>query len=72
MSENELIEKYVTLAEETIRLQPESYLWTNRRWKLAPPQATSETVSDESDEIRQILTLCRVDHINLSKLNQWT
>ena len=40
MSESELIEKYVALAEETIRLQPESYLWTNRRWKLTPPQAT--------------------------------
>jgi KDO2-lipid IV(A) lauroyltransferase len=50
MSESELIEKYVTLAEETIRLQPESYLWTNRRWKLAPPQATLETASDGSDD----------------------
>ena len=50
MSENELIEKYVALAEETIRSQPESYLWTNRRWKLAPPQATLDTASDESGE----------------------
>lgn len=50
MSESELIEKYVALAEETIRLQPESYLWTNRRWKLAPPQATLETASDGSDD----------------------
>ena len=50
MSESELIEKYVALAEETIRRQPESYLWTNRRWKLAPPQATLETTSDGSEE----------------------
>ena len=50
MSESQLIEKYVALAEETIRLQPEGYLWTNRRWKLAPTQATLETTSDESDE----------------------
>ena len=50
MSEKELIEKYVALAEDTIRSQPESYLWTNRRWKLAPPQATLDTASDESDE----------------------
>ena len=52
MSESELIEKYVALAEETIRLQPESYLWTNRRWKLEPPQATLETASDASEEIQ--------------------
>ena len=52
MSENELIEKYVALAEETIRLQPESYLWTNRRWKLEPPQATLETAPDASEEIQ--------------------
>ena len=50
MSESELIEKYVALAEETICLQPESYLWTNRRWKLTPPQATLETASDASVE----------------------
>ena len=52
MSENELIEKYVALAEETIRLQPESYLWTNRRWKLEPPQATLEAAPDASEEIQ--------------------
>ena len=52
MSESELIEKYVALAEETIRLQPESYLWTNRRWKLEPPQATLETAPDASEEIQ--------------------
>ena len=52
MSESELIEKYVALAEETIRLQPDSYLWTNRRWKLEPPQATLETAPDASEEIQ--------------------
>ena len=52
MSESELIEKYVALAEETIRLQPESYLWTNRRWKLEPPQATLEPAPDASEEIQ--------------------
>ena len=52
MSESELIEKYIALAEETIRLQPESYLWTNRRWKLEPPQATLKTVPDASAEIQ--------------------
>ena len=52
MSESELIEKYVALAEETIRLQPESYLWTNRRWKLEPPQATLEMAADASEEIQ--------------------
>lgn len=34
---NELLERYAELAEETIRMQPESYLWSNRRWKLKAP-----------------------------------
>lgn len=38
LSQEELIERYVELAEETIRLEPESYLWSNRRWKRTPPQ----------------------------------
>jgi KDO2-lipid IV(A) lauroyltransferase len=38
ISQEALIERYVELAEETIRLQPESYLWSNRRWKRTPPK----------------------------------
>jgi KDO2-lipid IV(A) lauroyltransferase len=52
MSENELIERYAQMSEEAIRLQPESYLWSNRRWKLKPPQATRETSPDESDVVQ--------------------
>ena len=47
MSEAELIERYVELSEETIRNQPESYLWSNRRWKLAPPYATRDMSSSD-------------------------
>ena len=38
LSQEELIQRYVELAEETIRLEPESYLWSNRRWKRTPPK----------------------------------
>ncbi len=38
VSEQELIERYSSLAEATIRSQPEGYLWSNRRWKLSPTE----------------------------------
>lgn len=34
---DELVLRYAQLAEETIRMQPENYLWSNRRWKLKAP-----------------------------------
>ncbi len=52
LSQEALIERYVELAEETIRRQPESYLWSNRRWKRTPPQATSTDNASASDEIQ--------------------
>ena len=33
-----ILEKYVRKAETLIRESPETYLWTNRRWKKQPPQ----------------------------------
>lgn len=45
LSQEELIERYVELAEETIRREPESYLWSNRRWKRRPPQ---KNVADQA------------------------
>ena len=44
------------LAERFIAEQPESYLWSNRRWKKAPPEdylrskRTSEDRNREQDE----------------------
>lgn len=32
-----VLKSYVTAAEAAIRAQPETFLWTNRRWKKAPP-----------------------------------
>ena len=52
LSEDELIERYAQMSEEAIRLQPESYLWSNRRWKLKPPQATRETPPDDLDVVQ--------------------
>ena len=37
LTEAAIIEAYVRAAEETIRDEPESFLWSNRRWKLQPP-----------------------------------
>jgi KDO2-lipid IV(A) lauroyltransferase len=33
----ELIDKYIQVLEESIRLQPESWLWSNRKWKRSKP-----------------------------------
>jgi len=30
----------VRCVEDTIKAQPESYLWSNRRWKRSPPDGT--------------------------------
>ncbi len=32
-----IIEQYARLAEQAIRSEPESWLWSNRRWKRQPP-----------------------------------
>lgn len=40
-SEDELMARYVKLAERLIAEQPETYLWTNRRWKKRPPEETA-------------------------------
>ena len=69
MSESELIEKYVALAEETIRLQPESYLWTNRRWKLSRLKLPWRRHRTRQGNPIKPLTLRRIDHIHLSTLN---
>lgn len=41
LEEHEMIEAYSQLAESAIREQPESYLWSNRRWKLRRDQAVA-------------------------------
>ena len=37
LTEEAIIEAYVKAAEETIRDEPESFLWSNRRWKHQRP-----------------------------------
>lgn len=50
LDEAAIIERYAELAEHAIREQPDSYLWSNRRWKLERPQAeASSTVDDVKD-----------------------
>ena len=39
-TEDEIVERYVRCVEDTIKAQPESYLWSNRRWKRSPPDGT--------------------------------
>ena len=36
-SDHQILEKYVQLAEQAIRAEPESWLWSNRSWKRHPP-----------------------------------
>ncbi|MDB6060685.1 MAG: lipid biosynthesis (KDO)2-(lauroyl)-lipid acyltransferase [Verrucomicrobiaceae bacterium] len=40
----EILDKYIATVERAIRVQPEIWMWTNRKWKHEPPTA------DESDE----------------------
>ncbi|WP_040481471.1 lysophospholipid acyltransferase family protein [Luminiphilus syltensis] len=44
-SEDDIIERYVRLAELAVKADPSSYLWSNRRWKLDPPQAEADNDS---------------------------
>jgi KDO2-lipid IV(A) lauroyltransferase len=37
-SDHRIVETYVRLAEQAIRAEPESWLWSNRRWKRSPPE----------------------------------
>lgn len=37
VTEADIVERYVRCVEDTIAAQPESYLWSNRRWKQRPP-----------------------------------
>ncbi len=37
-----ITDRYIALAEKAIRAEPESWLWSNRRWKRSPPANTSE------------------------------
>lgn len=53
LSEAEIIERYARLTEDAILLEPASWLWSNRRWKLAEPQPASETNEGESGNATQ-------------------
>lgn len=35
-SEKDIIQAYATMLEENIRAQPESWLWSHKRWKMKP------------------------------------
>ena len=41
ITEADIVERYVRCVEETIKAQPESYLWSNRRWKRSPPDTAN-------------------------------
>ncbi|WOJ92706.1 lysophospholipid acyltransferase family protein [Congregibacter variabilis] len=55
-----ILELYVLAAEAAIAEQPETYLWTNRRWKKTPPesffaeQKTATTVTEADSVTREI------------------
>lgn len=40
--ENSITQRYVQLAEQAIRSEPESWLWSNRRWKRQRPADSAE------------------------------
>lgn len=44
----DILDRYIVATEHAIRSQPETWLWTNRKWKHAPPHE-SEAVDDTAD-----------------------
>ncbi|MFK8043554.1 lysophospholipid acyltransferase family protein [Congregibacter sp.] len=42
-----ILARYVLAAEAAIAEQPETYLWTNRRWKKTPPESFFKNQSQE-------------------------
>jgi KDO2-lipid IV(A) lauroyltransferase len=40
-----ILARYVVAAERAIRAQPETWLWSNRKWKHRPPQDVAEQMS---------------------------
>ena len=46
LTEEQIIEAYIRAAEQTIQEEPESYLWSNRRWKHQPPQTEQHAPED--------------------------
>ena len=48
-AENEIIDRYVAKLEQEIKLQPEIWLWTHRRWKRKRVHKTSPSPSLEGN-----------------------
>lgn len=48
-----ILERYVLAAEAAIAEQPETYLWTNRRWKKTPPDSF---LTEQQEDIAAIET----------------
>lgn len=46
LDDDAILEHYVRLAEKAISEQPETYLWTNRRWKKTRPDDTPLPTGD--------------------------
>lgn len=44
ISEQQIMDRYVACIEELIRLRPEMWLWSHRRWKHKPSQKPQEVV----------------------------
>jgi KDO2-lipid IV(A) lauroyltransferase len=50
-----ILDRYVQLAEQSIRREPESWLWSNRRWKRQrTTEPTKREDSLEQSDARQL------------------
>ena len=45
-----ITDRYVALAEEAIRAEPQSWLWSNRRWKRDRAKEEAMAEDNESNE----------------------
>jgi KDO2-lipid IV(A) lauroyltransferase len=42
-----ILDRYIDAVERSIRAQPETWLWSNRKWKHRPPPASSDEAAAE-------------------------
>jgi KDO2-lipid IV(A) lauroyltransferase len=45
-----VLDSYIAALERSIRAQPETWFWSNRKWKHQPPAGREDEVDDSADE----------------------
>lgn len=52
----QILDRYIDACERAIRAQPETWLWSNRKWKHNPPTAAVSAIPAEDDAHKPVAT----------------